>query len=131
MPQIAVPVYPPGIKVTVTPDAPTVPWPEHIPLPAKLGVFEWAPQADGSYRPVIRLHDKMVRLKANITEELGLGISYDSLRRLMRAGFVKSEQRTPGQYAFCLQSYFQHVAAVRADPEFWSGKNLRRYMEAI
>ncbi len=100
-------------------------------MPGRIGVFEWKDQGDGTFKPTIRLHPKMFRMRAAITEELGLGITYESLRRLMTAGFVKSLQVTPGQYAFDLSSFFQHCQNVRANPEFWSGANLRKYMEAI
>lgn len=127
----SVTVYPAGMKVKIVPNEICQPWPQHLPLPEQIGVFEWVPRGDGTYEPKIRLHSKMIRMRATITDELGLGITYNSLRRLMTAGFVKSRQITPGQYAFDLQSYYQHVAKVAADPEFWTGQNLRRYMEAI
>jgi hypothetical protein len=77
----------------------------------------------------------MVRMKANITEDLALGITYASLRRLMAAGFVRYEQPTPGQYSFCLRSYFQHIQQVRNDPEFWEpghkNGNHKRYMAVV
>jgi hypothetical protein len=100
-------------------------------VPFRTGVFEFQEQADGTYRPVIRLHSTWVRMRTDISEELGLGIPYTSLRRLMTAGFIESRQLTPGQYCFSLQSFYRHCAAVKADPDFWTGKNLRRYMEAI
>lgn len=126
-------VYPAGVKIRVAPEGDRVPWPSHLPLPNRVGVCEMVEGADGRYSATLRLHSTMIRMKANITEELGLGITYASLRRLMTAGFVKSEQVTPGQYSFCLASYFRHLSAVHADPEFWAikGKNYRRYMEAI
>lgn len=124
-------VYPAGLKIRISPDAELTPWPDHLPVPGRIGVFEWQETAPGNYQPKIRTHPKMIRMRATITEELGLGITYNSLRRLMTAGFVKWHQVTPGQYAFDLQSFYQHLAAVAADPEFWRGKNLRRYMEAI
>ncbi len=117
--------------IKAVPDEPGVSWPNEAPLRGRIGVFDWEPQESGNYRPVVRLHSKLVRMKATITEELGLGITYTSLRRLMLAGFVRSQQVTPGQFAFDLQSYFRHLANVKVDPEFWSGANLRKYMEAI
>ena len=124
-------VYPAGVKIRIAPGEQLVDWPAHLPVPGRIGVFEWIETAPGNYQPKIRTHSKMIRMRATITEEMGLGITYNSLRRLMTAGFVKWHQVTPGQYAFDLQSYYQHVAKVAADPEFWSGTNLRKYMEAI
>lgn len=123
-------VYPTGIKIRISPDETVADWPDHIPVPSRIGVFEWSAQADGAYKPKIRLQNKMVKMSLDVPEELGLGCSYKTLRRLMIAGFVASEQVSPGQYAFDLQSFYQHRAKVRADPEFWTGANLRRFMEA-
>ncbi len=70
-------------------------------------------------------------MKANVTEELGLrDIPCASFRRLMVAGFVRSEQVVPGQFAFDLQSLLDHLAAVKADPGFWTLANVRKYVEA-
>ena len=123
-------VYPHGIRVRVAPDQPTVPWPGHLPV-QRIGVYELIQELDGRLRPVIHVHGTWVRMRADICEDLGLGISYDSLRRLQRSGFVRARQITPGQIAFDLQSYYQHAAKVQADPEFWTGENLRRYMDAL
>jgi hypothetical protein len=126
-------IYPLGVKVRVkaAPDEDAVPWPEHLPIPTTVGVFEMAPERDGRFVPMLRLHATLVKMTSNITEQLGLGITYISLRRLMLAGFVRSVQITPRQYAFDLQSYYQHLNHVAQDPEFWTGKNLKRYKEAI
>ena len=131
--QQMVTIYPAGIKMRVTPDEPVAPWPEHVPIPSSIGVFEWVPDPANPtvFKPMVRVQSAMVRMRVGITEELGLGLSYSSLRRLMLGGFVRSIQLTPGQYAFDLQSYYQHVAKVAADPEFWTGQNLKRYMETI
>ena len=126
-------VYPNGVRIQVTPGDQLTFWPEQIPLPshATVGVFEWVRNAQGSYDPMVRIHPKMIRCGEAAITDLGLGIGYYSLRRLCRGGFVRWQQITPGQYAFDLQSYYQHLAKVQADPEFWTGKNLKKYMEAI
>lgn len=126
-------IYPAGLKLRVSPEEPLAPWPAHVPIPNSIGVFEWIadPANPTAFKPMIRVQSSMVRMRMGITEELGLGLSYNSLRRLMLAGFVRSIQVTPGQNAFCLQSYYKHVAAVAADAEFWTGHNLKRYMETL
>ena len=127
-------VYPLGVRVQVAPGEllkTHVDWPEHLPVPTT-GVFEWVPREGGGFDPKIRLQAKWVRLYDVKTGKIDLGgISYDSLRRLIIAKFVKGRQTTPGKIEFDLQSFERHCAAVEADPEFWSGKNLRRYMEAV
>ncbi|GEM_PF-5040509 len=129
-PSSEVTVYPVGIKVKVAPDDQLTLWPDHLPVP-EIGVFEWVAQGDGNYKPMIRLHPKLVRMGESTIKELGLGVSYNSLRRLMTGGFVRYVQVTPGNYAVDLQSFYQHIAKVKADPDFWTGKNLKKYMEAI
>ena len=124
-------LFPIGVKMRVAPDQEFAPWPSHLPVP-RVGMMEWVPQADGSYRPMIHCHPVWVRMTEHITEDLGLGINYQALRRLMRAGFVRERRIAPGQYSFDLQSYFKHCAAVQADPYFWENeRNLKRYMEAL
>ena len=122
-------ILPIGVKVKVTPGEEVYPWPNHLPVP-RLGVFEWEPDPDGRYRAVFRTQSIWVRMREKVTEEYGLGITYQSLRRLMIAGFVESRQLTPGQFALNLQSFYKHCEKAR-DPEFWTGANLKRYMEAL
>lgn len=122
-------VYPTGVKVEVTPGSQLEMWPDHLPTP-QIGVFDWVDQGDGSYKPMIRIQPKFVRLVRESYETMGLGISYSSLRRLMHAGFVDGLCITPGHYSFDIQSFYRHVARVKADPDFWTGKNLKRYMQA-
>jgi hypothetical protein len=123
--------YPGGFKVEVAPGEEVAPWPVHLPMPVRIGVFEMIEEADGRFRPVMRLHSTWVRMTMDVTERLGLGTTYASLRRLIVAGFVKGRQLTPNSHSFCIQSFFQHVERVRADPEFWTGENLRRYQQAL
>lgn len=126
-------VYPMGVKLQVTPDELVkehLDWPEHLPIP-KIGVFEWVQREGGGFDPKIKLQPKWVRLYDVMTGKISLGLSYASMRRLIIAGFVKSRQTTPGKIDFDLQSYMQHCSAVESDPEYWTGKNLRRYMEGI
>ena len=131
MPDAVASVHPTGEHVCVAPGEALVPWPLPLPVSELCGVFEWLEIGGGNYQPKLRLHPRMIRMRANIGDELGLGVSYNALRRLMTAGFVRSLQITPGQYAFDLHSYRQHCDKVAADPEFWSGVNRRKYMEAI
>ena len=126
-------VYPVGVRIQVTPDELSkehLDYPDHLPVP-KIGVFEWVPRSGGGFDPKIKLQPQWIRLYDIQTGKINLGISYGSMRRLTIAGFVRFRQTTPGKIDFDLQSYMQHCAAVESDPEFWTGKNLRRYMEAI
>lgn len=124
-------IHPTGEKIRVAPGEPLVAWPAELPVSELCGIFEWVEIGGGNWQPKLRLHPRMIRMRATIGDVLGLGVPYNALRRLMTAGFVRSLQITPGQYAFDLQSYRQHCDKVAADPEFWKGANLRKYMEAI
>lgn len=124
----AVRVMPPGEAIRVTPDAVTR---RVADLPAKMiprvGVTDWQPAGDGTYRPIVRIHEAMVRVTdaARVT-----GLPYLALRRLITAGFVRGDQPTPGNVLIDLHSYYDHVQATR-DPEFWTAERRQRYSEAI
>lgn len=88
----------------------------------KVAIADWMPVGDGTHRAVARIHDKTIRITAKIIRQLGLGISWQTLHRLGRAGFVEVIQKAPSTYNLNLESYYAHVEAVKADPEFWEVK---------
>lgn len=97
----------------------------------RVGIADWIAVGDGSYKPVVRIHAKMIRLTEDLPDKLGLGIGYQTMLRLMRAGFVEYEQPAPRTYLVNLQSYYDHVRRCKEDPEFWGGERLKRYLQAI
>ena len=127
--QHAVRVLPENEVIQVSPDAVAR---KNIEAPAqfvpRVGVADWQPAGDGTYKPVIRIHERYVRL--NILAKL-LCIDYCALRRLIVAGFVEGQATTPGAWHVNVHSYFAHVEAVRTDPDFWNEARRARYSAAL
>ncbi len=111
----------PGIGTRKVVDAPR----ELIPC---VGVCDWQPAGDGTYKPVIRLHEQNIRV--SIAARV-LDVDYFVLRRLITAGFVEGHQPTPSCYLLNLHSYFDHLARVQADPEFWNELRRAQYSAAL
>lgn len=123
-------VHPLGVTVEVVPGKRVVGLSDAA--APRVAIADWLPVGDGSYKPIARIHTKLVRLTEEMPEKLGLGIGYRSLLRLMQAGFVDFEQPAPRTYLVNLQSYFDHVKKCKADPEFWERpENLKRYLQAL
>ncbi|MGC3991682.1 MAG: hypothetical protein QM796_18725 [Chthoniobacteraceae bacterium] len=92
-----------------------------------VGVLDWVPQGDGTYRPKARIHQLQVRLtEAARLLRLDKGI----LQRLSRAGFIEHLQVTPGNVLIDLPSYFAHVERCK-DPDFWTAKRRAQYSAAM
>ena len=124
----AVRLLPAGAEIRVSPDALTrrvadLPA-EHIP---RIGVADWQPAGDGTYRPIVRIHECFVRVT---DAERVSGIPYLTLRRLISAGFCKGSQPSPGNVLIDLHSYFDHVDACK-DPEFWTPARREKYRQAL
>jgi hypothetical protein len=90
-----------------------------------------------SYRVVPRW-DVMARVSEKLLVRLGLGENgWNTLRRLMRAGFVQGTAVAPATTLLDLTSWENHLQAVQEDPEFWDAdspagaENLRRYRESL
>ncbi|MCX6901706.1 MAG: hypothetical protein NT105_23755 [Verrucomicrobia bacterium] len=109
----------------------------------RVGLHDLQPAGDGTYRPVVRIHSRNLRLTVKLPAQLGLGVNYKTLVRLIRAGFVDGSQVGPRNYDFSLQSYFDHRDRCK-DMEFWQTKvdvqigshtvrktNLEIYQEAL
>jgi hypothetical protein len=99
-------------------------------LVRRVAIAEWIPQGDGTYKPVARVHDEEIPLTDDLPQRLGLGVSHDTLKRLIKAGFVRGCRVAPNRHIFYLQSYYDHVERVREDPDFWTRERLRDYMQA-
>lgn len=125
-------LFPLGVRIKMGPGETRAEWPAHLP-PPRVAMTVLEQQPDGSLRPIIRAENRWVKMREDITEELGMGIGYNTLRRLMTAGFVRWCQPSPGQYSFDLQSWYEHLSNVRRDPDFWAekGKNRARYDAAL
>ncbi|HEY8898888.1 MAG TPA: hypothetical protein VIM61_00535 [Chthoniobacterales bacterium] len=87
------------------------------------GVFTWQKLGDGTFAPVVRIYDTQVP----ISEILKLvGISYDTIRRLITAGFVDGSQPSPGRILVSIDSLFAHLEATK-DPDFWTPERVQKF----
>lgn len=126
----------PGASVELVPGKLYVPLaPEFI---ETVGVHEWVPAGDGTWRAMVRVCPRKFTLTPKNLKKLGISISVRGLRRLIAAGFVQGEPVTPGVHQFDYFDYRRHEAAVGQDPEFWDktepGKNFtnrERYRQAL
>lgn len=90
-------------------------------------------QPNGTYIPVPVQWASMMRLGKNLATELGLPINEHTLRRLVKAGFVKGYVVAPSTTMVDLVSLYKHLQATRTDldqPCFWTRENLQRWQEA-
>ena len=119
-----------GKTVEAAPGKQVAPIPEISP---KFGIFKLIPIGGNEYRAQIETRTPWIRLTPSVPRELGLGIEYRTLKRLILAGFVLGQKVAPNCWQFSLQSYFEHLERARLDPEFWDENNpagnLARYKE--
>ena len=81
-------------------------------------VAEVVPQGEGTFRLVGRVCPRWFTVKSDTLAKLGIGISRNSMKRLIRAGFVEGQMTIPGVVEFNYHSYLAHHARA-SDPEFW------------
>lgn len=107
--------------------------PEDVP---PVGFVSWHALRDGSgtYMPIVRTFQARLRLTREIGKLLGVGlpdtessrVAYDTIRRLIMAGFIKASQLGPGGVEIDLQSFWAHYQATRK-PGFWTPERRRQY----
>lgn len=120
-------VMPARRVIEVAPDKKILPVP--ISDVSAIAVTRWQDCGDGTARPIYRIYEREIRVSE---AEKILGIPRRTLLRLIIGGFVNGSQITPGYWQIDLVSWFDHVEAVRKDPEFWSReKNRRAYRDAL
>jgi hypothetical protein len=96
----------------------------------RYGVVQLMRQTDGTYIPVLKTWSETVRLTCNLPHELGLDISYNTLTRLVIAGFISGQRIAPETTLIDLESLVAHMEACR-DPEFWNAKRIEQYRQAL
>ena len=109
--------FPGGRQIEVAPGKTVFPAPDDIDLP-KVALVSWQKIGPSEYRPVVRIHERWVRLTGALPEHLGMGIDYNTLMRLIKAGFVASRRPAPNTTVIDVESWFEHLHA-SSDPEFW------------
>lgn len=108
-----------GAVAEVLPGQRIVPLPDAI-LP-EVVVADVVPAGDGTFRLIGRVSPRWFPVKTEVLQKLGIGISRQSMKRLIWAGFVKGQLTIPGVFEFNYQSYLEHHAKA-TDPEFWDQK---------
>jgi hypothetical protein len=100
--------------------------------PAEIVLCDVVEQADGSFKLVPRTFESLVRVSNELSQKLGLGKTTDTLRRLIRGGFVDGARTAPGVYTVNLASYFAHFKKCAENPDYWANpKVLAVYRETI
>ncbi|MCX6908122.1 MAG: hypothetical protein NTY01_08775 [Verrucomicrobia bacterium] len=98
----------PGVKIT----------PVSIESVSRFAIARWVPQGDGTFKPVAKSCDPWVRLTVSLPRELGLGISWDVMRRLIVSGIVASRRPGPHTTEISIESLNAHLEGCR-DTEYW------------
>jgi hypothetical protein len=83
-------------------------------------------QGDGSYLPVLKTWSETIRLRESTPTDLGLDISYMTLKRLIVAGFIRGRLIAPDTCLLDLASLYEHIERCQ-DFEFWTEENRAEY----
>ena len=87
---------------------------------------------DGFYRLEPRTWERFERVNGGLSRKLGLGSRTDTLRRLIRGGFVGGARIAPKLYTINLESYWAHYDRCAEDLDYWSNPKVRtEYWTAI
>jgi hypothetical protein len=114
-------------------------WVGDIPPPdiPPVGFVAWAPAPGqpGLYRPAVRTFQPRIRLTKDIGTKLGVHLPdgdggsravYDTIRRLIMAGFIRAGQMGPGGVELDIQSFWSHYQLTQR-PGFWTPERRRQY----
>ena len=93
-----------------------------VTVPAGAGLVRFRWRALPRYAP----------LDAARVQKMAPGVPRETFARLDRAGFITLVQVSPGISILCLQSFADHAAACRCDPQFWKRpENFNRWRQAL
>jgi hypothetical protein len=90
--------------------------PDDVP---RYGVFRMVRQPDGSYLPVLKTFDALMKLDDVLDMLRIAGLSRRTLARLIETGFVECTWPSPYVRLVNVESLVEHLVAAR-DPEFWT-----------
>ncbi len=113
--------FPQGRPIEVAPGKSIQPLPQDLDLP-KVALVSWQKIGPNEYRPVVRVHERWVRVTGGLPVQLGMGIDYNTLMRLIKAGFIVSRRPAPNTTVIDLESWFAHMQA-SSDAEFWDRRD--------
>jgi hypothetical protein len=100
--------------------------------PEEMVMCDVVPNGDGSYRLVPRTWERYERVTSALCRKLGLGERTDTLRRLIRGGFVAGARVAPSVYTINLTSYWKHYERCAEDADYWATAKVRaEYWTAI
>ena len=97
---------------------------------ARFGFITLMRLPDGNYMPVVKTWGQTLRLTEDLCRNLGLDVSYDTIRRLINGKFLRVRRVAPNSILLELESLYDHLEAVR-DPEFWTPERIKRYREPV
>ena len=96
----------------------------------RYGIVRMMRQPDGRYIPVLKHYGQFQRCTRELPEELGFrGLTYQTLYRLIAAGFVASSRPAPGVVLIDILSLAEHLEAAR-DSEFWTAERRAIWRDA-
>jgi hypothetical protein len=100
--------------------------------PPEMVLCNVVPNGDGLFRLEPRTWERFERVDSGLSRKLGLGGRTDTLRRLIRGGFVGGARVAPKLYTVNLDSYWAHYERCAEDPGYWSNPKVRaEYWTAI
>jgi len=100
--------------------------------PPELILCNVVPNGEGLYRLEPRTWERFERVNSGLSRKLGLGSRTDTLRRLIRGGFVGGARVAPKLYTINLESYWTHYDRCADDPGYWDNPKVRaEYWTAI
>lgn len=92
----------------------------------RYGFVQLMRQSDGTYIPILKTWSETIRLRESTPTDLGLDISYMTLKRLIVAGFIRGRLIAPDTCLLDLASLYEHIEGCR-DFEFWTEENRANY----
>jgi hypothetical protein len=99
---------------------------------AEIVLCDTVDNGDGTVRLVPRSWEKWEKVTDDLCQKLGLGRSTDTLRRLIRGGFVDGGRVSPYLYVVNLAAYFAHLKRCSEDPDYWNNpKVLAEYRTTL
>lgn len=131
MPRFSDKVFPrPVRKIEVAPGVEILPV-DLRRIPA-IGVFFWKPvtatlkngKTIKAYVPMEQVHEAWLRISE--VERLPFGLSKETLRKLVKGGFVEGGRAAPNAATVNVISLLEHIEATRADFDFWNRENRRQ-----
>ena len=92
----------------------------------RYGIFRMVRQSDGSYLPVLKTFETLLKLDEVLDLLRIPGLSRRTLARLCETGFVDCTRPSPNSQLVDVGSLLAHLQAAR-DPEFWTSQRRAQF----